>query len=58
MERANGTCPLDAALRASRCAACCEANELPPCVTSWLKARTSAAPVVMMRAEAPKRRAA
>ncbi|MBE7518577.1 MAG: hypothetical protein HS107_04965 [Thermoflexaceae bacterium] len=58
MERPTGTCPLDAALRASRCAGCCQANELPPCVTSWLKARTSAAPVAVVRGALPEQRAA
>lgn len=58
MERATATCPLDAAYRASRCASCCEANALPPCVSSWLNARTSAAHVVALRTGMPERRAA
>ncbi len=58
MERPNATCPLDAAVRASRCGACCEANALPPCVTSWLRERTSRAPVILLRTEMTERRAA
>jgi len=42
-------CPVDEVRRATQCSICCEEMPLPPCVTSWLRVRTGAAGVTVLR---------
>ena len=53
-----GSCPFDETVRASTCRACCNATDLPPCVTSWLMTRTGIAPVTVLRVGQAERKAA
>lgn len=55
------SCPHEPAMRAARCAGCCEANgSLTPCVVAWLNEQVrgrAVRPLPMRETRAPRRAA-